>query len=258
MSAMLVVDAGNSRIKWGRCDERQVLDAAALPLDDPAAWERQRQAWQLASSVPCVLAGSNPPLVQRLASWLEDRGHRVELLDGFRRIPIETLVEQPERVGLDRLLNGVAALSRESARPAIVVDAGSAVTVDWIARNAFRGGAIFPGLRLMAQTLHAYTARLPVVAVTETVPAMPGVSTEKAIAAGMCGAVIGGILYLVEQLPLSSPADRRSKPVLYLTGGDAELLRPFIQLGLLRLGLDVEHWPWMTLEGIRLSAVGRP
>ena len=130
VTAFLVADVGNSRIKWGRCDERRVLEAAALPLDDAVAWHAQRQAWRLPSAVRCVVAGSNPPALGRLASWLAALSHSVESLDSFGKLPIEVNVDQPERVGLDRLLKAVAANSRDRGeRPAIVVDAGSAVTV---------------------------------------------------------------------------------------------------------------------------------
>jgi type III pantothenate kinase len=252
---MVVIDVGNSRIKWGRCDEQKVQEAASLPLADVEAWARQRQQWQLQPRERCVLAGVNPPVMAKLAAWLAKQGHAVELLDSYRALFVEVSVEQPERVGLDRLLNAVAANARDrTGKPAIVVAAGSAVTVDWIDQeNVFRGGAIFPGLRLMALALHAYTAKLPEVPVPNAQPELPAGSTEQAIAAGIHGAAAGGIIYLIEQLV----ADQRLEPLVYFTGGDGEFLSRSLEPHLRRLKLDWELWPWMTLEGIRLNAARR-
>ncbi len=263
MTALLVADVGNSRIKWGWCDDEQVVKAASLPLGDGdgGAWAEQHRAWRLEPSVRCVLAGSNPPALEALASWLAGLGHPVERLDSFRKLPIQVDVEQPEQVGLDRLLNAVAACSTGgSGRPAVVVDAGSAVTVDWIdERNVFKGGAILPGLRLMAQALHAYTAKLPVVPPPTALPPMPGVSTEKAIAAGVHAAFAGGILYLVEQLLHDLLEEDRGKLVVFVTGGDGALVTCSIEPQIHRLGVKtLTPWPWMTLEGIRFSAMRGP
>src|SRR5207248_1220580 len=146
------------------------------------------------------------------------RGDHVTVLDSHRQLPVETAVENPERVGLDRLLNAVAANSqRPRGSAALIVDVGSAVTVDWVDEaKAFRGGAIFPGIRLMAKSLHDYTAALPLVELQKRSPAMPGTSTVAAIEAGVYWAVVGAIRALGHALT----KDRRVPWVRFLTGGD--------------------------------------
>jgi type III pantothenate kinase len=238
-----VADVGNSRVKWGLCADRQVLRSAALPLDDPEAWERQRAAWNLAAGEWAV-ASVNPPAAKRLSDWLRGQGDRVTAVEDYRTLPLTVAVEQPERVGIDRLLNAVAARARSPGRPAVLVGAGSAVTVDWLDEHGtFRGGAIFPGVRLMAESLHHQTAKLPLVHVTDAAPEFPGTVTERAIAAGIHGAAVGGIRFLADRLRASHPGG----VAVYLTGGDAGLLAP-------ALPDDFEHWPLMTLEGLRLAA----
>ncbi len=246
---MIVADVGNSRMKWGRCDDRQVVDAVALPLDDPAAWEACWKRFVGPEPLIWVVAGVNPDRIAQLVEWLNSRATKISILDSYQRLPIALAVDHPERVGIDRLLNALAAKSRDRAgRPAALVDAGSAVTVDWLdAEGVFRGGAIFPGLRLMARALHDYTARLPAVEVVSPVPNPPAPATEPAIAAGIHGAVVGGIAYLVRRMAAALRAD----PVVYLTGGDASLLAP-------ALDVPFELWPNMTLEGIRLTARNAP
>src|SRR5207249_4465914 len=135
---------------------------ASLPPDDSAAWERQTSVWGLSGGTAWAVGGVHPGRRDVLAAWARSRGDTVLLLESWQQLPIEVAVAQPERVGLDRLFNAVAVNARRAPEAAaVVVDAGSAVTVDWVdARGVFRGGAIFPGFRLMAEALHRYTALL--------------------------------------------------------------------------------------------------
>jgi type III pantothenate kinase len=249
MNAAVVVDVGNSRIKWGRCAGGAVVETVSLPPDDPLAWRDQREHWQNDLTGSWVLTGVHPDRCNRLAEWLTQQGETVRIIRQARELPLHVDVEYPDRVGLDRLLNAVAANSRRAPGvPAVLVDAGTAVTVDWVdEQGAFGGGAIFPGLRLMAQALHNYTALLPLIEVGHTLPTMPGRSTPAAMEAGIYWTVVGGIRTLCAEL-----AGRRSTPALaFLTGGDGPALHA-------ALGPEVIAWPQMTLEGIRLTAESLP
>ena len=241
----LVVDIGNSRVKWGRCADGAVADSASLPHDDPAAWQSQLVRWGLTGTLGWVISGVHPRTRDRLADWVRGQGDSVRILGDPRLLSLQVRLERPDHVGIDRLLNAMAANTRRRpGAPAAVVDAGSAVTVDFIdGSGAFAGGAIFPGLRLMVRALHDYTALLPLIQVQSALPPLPGVSTPAAMEAGVYWAVAGGIQACVRRL--GSPAE------VFLTGGDAALLHP-------ALGDAVTFWPHMTLEGIRLSAEALP
>lgn len=251
MNPLLVVDVGNSRVKWGLCpapDQAAPMPFASLPADDLTAWERQLSAWNLSGPLRWALSGVHPARCARLAEWARQRGDTVWVLEDWRDLPLEIRLERPDWVGIDRLLDAVAAKGRgQPGTPAVIVDAGSAVTVDWLDESgAFAGGAIFPGPRLMAQALHDYTALLPLIQVSDANPELPGLSTPAAMEAGIFWAVAGGIRALTEQLTTRA----RTTPALYLTGGDAALLQP---------ALDPKFivWPTMTLEGLRLTAEGK-
>jgi type III pantothenate kinase len=245
MIPVLVADVGNSRIKWGRCQAGGVVSSVSLPPDGLTAWAEQAAAWGLEPECACAVAGVQPARRDRLAAWLREQGFRAEVLDSRERLPLQVALAAPERVGIDRLLDAVAAKSRcAPGQPAVLIDAGSAVTVDWLDEEAvFRGGAIFPGLRLMAQALHAYTALLPLIEVRTPDPPLPGTSTPAAMEAGILAAVTGGIQRLTDRLA----AQTARKPAVFLTGGDAPLLAK-------TLGFALRLWPEMTLEGVRLAA----
>ncbi len=245
MNVAIVVDVGNTRIKWGRCGAEGIGQIASLPPDDPSSWQRQLQDWQLTGPLAWAVSAVHPPRRDHLVSWLQERGDTVRLLDRSRDLPLRVLVERPDAVGVDRLLNAVAANAR--ARPAIIIDAGTAVTVDLVDETgAFRGGAILPGLRLMAQALHDHTALLPFVEVRAAAPPL-GTSTPTAIASGVYYSVCGGANLLLSLLAAHIPV----APTIFLTGGDAPLLQEHIDPRAIL-------WPSMTLEGIRLSAEAQP
>ncbi|MFO0863784.1 MAG: type III pantothenate kinase [Gemmataceae bacterium] len=105
-----------------------------------------------------------------------------------------------------------------AGKSAFLVDAGSAVTVDVVDdAGRFRGGAILPGLRLMANTLHRMTALLPLVSVEERYDP-PGRSTVPAMQAGIFHAVLGGI----ESLLRSMRSNFGDEGILLVGGGDAD------------------------------------
>ena len=246
MTPDIVADVGNSRIKWGRCSAVAVVEAVSLPPDDEEAWRQQADMWCLPEPSAWVVAGVHPGRRDRFADWVRRRGDLVTVLDDWRSLPLVVRVPRPEGVGIDRLLDALAVNAlRQPGRPAVVIDAGSAVTVDWVDEaGAFAGGAILPGIALMAKSLHDYTALLPLIDVPKQVPVVPGTTTPTAIEAGLFWAVAGGIWALV------AAYSRRfdGTPEVYLTGGDAPLLAA-ATLGPARLV------PLLTLSGVRLAAI---
>lgn len=258
MKPAVVVDVGNSFIKWACCVDGVVADKVSLAHDEPDAWEQQRAAWRLGAEVPWAVCGVRPHGRDELVKWLRRGGAEVVVLDRAQQLPLQVPLEYPDRVGIDRLLDAVAAnAERRFETPAVVIDAGSAVTVDWVdGQGAFRGGAIFPGMRLMAKSLHDYTALLPLIQVNEETP-LPGRSTVAAMHAGIFWSVAGGIKTLVEEMAAQSQAD--SGMDIFLTGGDTTLLTPALErmLGGRPLWRFLTR-PNLTLEGIRLSAEALP
>ena len=240
MSGPIVVDVGNTRIKWGLCSSAQVWSVAFLSADDPDAWHAQWRDWQLQPGQEWVVASVHPPRRDALVAWLRERGDAVTVLESYKDLPIKLDVEVPEKVGVDRLLNAVAAnLRRQENVAAILIDVGSAVTVDYVdGAGVFKGGAIFPGFGLMAQALHDHTALLPVVTLDpDALP--PGTATREAIQAGILHAVVGGIERLIVEYQHRFPCAFE----IFLTGGDARTVAA-------KLHRPIHLWPEMTLEGI--------
>lgn len=252
MTPDVVVDIGNSRMKWGLCKDGRVAEMASLPLGDPDAWTSQAGAWRMIPRVLWTVASVNPPVDRRFEEWATDRGGRVFNLDQLRDVPLNMAVDRPEQVGFDRVLAALAAHSLSHPDPAVVISIGTAATVDLVdAMGVFQGGVIIPGPRLMAESLHAQTAKLPLVdaAILPRVIA-PGKNTGDAILAGIRSAIVGATVLLANHY-----ADHAPSPWVFVTGGAAG------DLGQLHFGKrfkGTRFVPTLTLDGIRIAAEALP
>src|SRR5262249_47039257 len=162
-------------------------------------------------------------------------------------LPIVARLDFPDRVGLDRLAAAVAAnVLRTAGSPAIVVDAGSAVTVDLVGTDgAFEGGTILPGFRMSAEALSSADL-LPVAQFSpQEIPQVVGKSTEGAIRSGLFWGAVGAVREIIERM--SASLDQQ--PEIFVTGGDLRRLAE-------HLGDEASFVPNMVLSGIAAAARG--
>jgi type III pantothenate kinase len=161
------------------------------------------------------------------------RRRRLSLLEADAgSVPIAVRVDRPSEVGADRLVNAFAAGKLYGA-PAIVVDLGTATTLDVVAADgAYIGGAIAPGLELGLEALAARTAKLPRIELRRP----EHVIGRDTISAMQAGAVIG-------YLGLAGELIRRTRAEMAATG-EGDDPRVILTGGLSRA-------PWVEdLEGI--------
>lgn len=168
-------------------------------------------------------------------------------------LPLEVRVDEPAKVGIDRLLGAVAANQlRERNRPAVVVSLGTACTVNLIAADgAFEGGAILPGLGISAAALHEGTSALPMLSAEMIDPPADaiGKSTQGAISSGLVWGVVGAATELIDRMTRSF----EKPPQVFLTGGDATRLAGKL------IGPEgpARPLPNMVLAGIQIAAEER-
>jgi len=156
-------------------------------------------------------------------------------------IPMAVLTDQPDRVGVDRLVNALAAFERTKSWT-IVVDAGTAITVDVINDGgAFMGGIIAPGMGISSKALHHYTALLPEIPVNKPKTIL-GKNTEGAINSGIYWGTVGMVSRLISMLC----DELKCQPAIIATGGDAQLLAQEIP----KITCVI---PCLTLEGIKIA-----
>lgn len=155
---------------------------------------------------------------------------------------VDILCDEPARVGADRILNAIAAFARVRGS-CIVVDAGTAVTVNAISRDgAFMGGAIAPGPAIMVHSLASRTELLPTIS-PQKPGAVIGCNTADSIRSGVYYGCIG----LVSELVARMRAEMGRNAPLLITGGAGHFLAEEMP----------EHPPYhpaLTLEGLAIMA----
>ncbi len=140
------------------------------------------------------------------------------LFDHCTPVPVKNCYGSPETLGQDRLAAAVGAASICPNENLLIIDAGSAITYDFVSeKNEFLGGNIAPGIKMRLTMLNRMTKKLPLVEVEENelIPLF-GKTTRDAIAAG----VIRGIGYEVKGY-VRTLGERCKHYALFLTGGNA-------------------------------------
>jgi len=151
------------------------------------------------------------------------------------------LYDNPQEVGADRIVNGVAAFER-CRSAAIVVDFGTATTFDAIsAKGEYLGGAIAPGLSISAEALFERAARLPRVDIRRP-PSIIGRNTTHSLQAGLFHGYLALVQGIVERMRQEMPAPVR-------TIGTGGLVSP-LEAELRTILDDLD--PNLTLEGLRI------
>lgn len=256
-----VVDIGNSAAKVSQLENDLPKALHTYALQDL----RKLVTEQLPGEIGSVIIGNSgePALAEDLAAQVFARGGEAVVLSRDCALPFRSLYAAGQ-AGVDRLANVAAALHAETKGPVIIVDAGSAITVEMVgARDVFYGGVILPGLSLQAASLNRGTASLPLVerSAIESAGAgstghlgLPATDTGGAIAAGIFAAATGGVEKVISTY--FEQREMTGANVIF-TGGDGELLlkklslSPSIKHAALT-GSVVTFDPLLTLRGLAL------
>lgn len=240
---MLWLDVGNTRLKWQLDLGKRTLAGAAVhgggeALADAPIWR------ELSPGTPVwVACVASPILREGIVRECQQAGcpdvhwaASVAALGGLRNSYTE-----PARLGVDRWLAMLAAWQQQ-AGPAIIIDAGSAITVDWLDANGqHRGGHIVPGLSLLEQALRRGTAGVRAAALRAD-GVGPGTSTDAAVHQGVLAMAAGYLRFVLNEAWPESESAR-----LLLCGGDGPLLEPFLPRA-------AEWRADLVLEGLRHHA----
>ncbi len=234
--AILAIDAGNTRIKWGLWEERgfiargSVLTVRATELAD-ALHMLARPQRVIGSNVAGEKVGAQ--IRQALAPW---RLMPEWIVSRQRQCGVVSCYVQPEQLGSDRWAALIGAHARQ-ARACLVVNVGTAVTIDALTHEGeFLGGLIVPGIELMSRSLATGTAGLPNEAGQfEPFPT----STANAIYSGAIHAICGAI----ERMEHALAAAGHREAEIIVGGGGGDLVAA-------RLTQPATQAPNLVLEGL--------
>ncbi|QQE10388.1 type III pantothenate kinase [Planctomycetota bacterium] len=222
---LLAVSVGNTRTRLGAFVEGELVETATyVNSREVKLCDAMTHAFaQLKDKDDAVVLMSsvNGGAEDQIEQLLKDNLPNVDIKHVERDVPIPIGRQlDPEAIaGEDRLLNAAAAFDKLK-QSCVIVDAGTAITVDFVdGAGTFHGGAIAPGAQLQLDTLHNRTALLPEIFIEKPIEAI-GHNTIEAMRAG----VFYGLRGMVHELVEKFAEETGQYPLVVATGGDAQLL----------------------------------
>ena len=213
---ILVIDVGNTRIK-GAVFEGAIL----LEIFVFTKIELQKNIEIILKKFEKVsdLVVSSVGDVEKLSFLAFENVLNVHFISNTDPFPFQNKYATPQTLGIDRMVLAAGATLQFPNQNRLVIDAGTCVTYDFIDQdNNYLGGAIAPGLRLRYESLHNYTAKLPLLAL-ENPENLIGNSTSDSIHSG----VVNGLVYEIDGF-INEYRARYLNFIIILTGGDTDFL----------------------------------
>jgi len=252
-STALLIDIGNSRIKWVLQQDRRYQTRGAsehikrgLPAKLFKEWQSQPRPDQV---VACNVCGQD--VTDRLIKWVKDTWDlEVDFIEPRQRaFGVRNAYTEPTTLGCDRWANLIAAW--QNRRKALcVVDCGTAMTIDAIDQEGNHiGGLIIPGLHMMSSALGTQTRGLNAATIDQ-----PGQPPNGLLAGETNAAVQGGILYAtvatIDRIFADICGELGTPCLGLLTGGDAERVLPLLRA-------EFQHEPDLTFKAMSLLVKDR-
>ena len=236
---ILLLDVGNTRVKWAWLEYLEIAPSGAVAHDTThRSWQGEIEADGHRPSRIVVANVAGPAFAAALTLWSRDhyalepefivaRERLLGVTNGYRR---------PVALGVDRWLAMIAAW-RSAPRATLIVNSGTALTVDALDGSGRHcGGLILPGMQMLGE-LRAAWARDEELLADRSLAGLPADPVPLAL----------GVL--AERARAEFAAATGGSPRLLLTGGDAEALAPHLSGG-------AEIVPELVLTGLAIAATG--
>ncbi|MDA3952058.1 MAG: type III pantothenate kinase [Bacteroidales bacterium] len=237
----LTIDIGNSRNKIAVFNNDEIIDIITketLSISDIS---------EILSTYPKInyaILSRVKNIDSTIISYLKSNTSYFIDLDENSKIPIENLYQTKNTLGKDRLAAVIGANNIFPNTSVLVIDAGTAITFDFINKNnQYEGGTISPGLEMRFKSLNYYTNKLPLLNKNEDFNLIAD-NTANAIVSG----VQNGIIFEIDSY-INTLKNKYNDLKIFLTGGDAIFFDKklkntiFVNLNLNNIGLNkiLEH-----------------
>ena len=242
---ILTIDIGNSSVKFGVFDRENLIARFAVANANFSTADEIYS--QISNQIPVkkfssIVVSSVVPKISEIIGEVCEKFFNCAPLcvDSTLDFGLKIRYEQPEKLGIDRLIAAFAAAEKYGV-PCVVCDFGTATTIDAVnAQNEYLGGIITPGINTLSDALYAKTAKLPRVEIVKPLRVI-GNSTVSAIQSGIFFGYIG----LTEGILQRMIDELGEKPRVIATGGFAKLIAENCDL----IDLVDEN---LMLEGLRM------
>ncbi len=209
----LVIDIGNSSGKAAIFNKGEIISAKHWEIANLAEVKEWIRTYpEIGDAIISTVKKDDGGL----KGDLELHGIRVLILDERTPLPLVNRYKTPATLGKDRLAAAVGANARFPAQNLLIIDAGTAITIDFVSSgNEYLGGNISPGLSMRFRSLAEYTDNLPLLEKDDE-EALLGDNTEAAIRAG----IQWGIIFELDEY-INRQKIRYPDLKVIITGGDS-------------------------------------
>jgi type III pantothenate kinase len=213
---ILTIDVGNTRIKGAVFEDNILLEYFVFVKSEPKKnIENILKKYKKLTHLVISSVGN----LQKEAFLDFTDQLNVYFITHKDIFPFVNKYTTPQTLGIDRMVLAAGATLQFPNQNRLVIDAGTCVTYDFIDENdVYLGGAIAPGLRLRYESLHNFTAKLPLLTI-ENPDYLIGKSTTESIHSG----VVNGFVYEIDGF-IDEYKALYSNFIIILTGGDTDFL----------------------------------
>jgi type III pantothenate kinase len=229
----LIVDIGNSSTKLAVFEGKEKLSVSRINELSCEELEKELKGFKIKRAIISS--------VKKLPAFITDLFFAnipsVHVLSHKSKLPFKINYHTPETLGTDRIAAVAGAYNLFPGSEILVVDAGTAITFDFLSSDIYRGGNISPGISMRFKALNKFTGKLPLVTPSEKYTD-PGLNTIDAITAG----VITGVTYEINEYIRTFKKKHTDFKVI-LTGGDSGFLRE-------KINYQVAYMPDIVIDGL--------
>jgi type III pantothenate kinase len=240
---ILAVDIGNTMIDTGLFEKERLLAYKTLSTPSRDEVERIKSHLEFFPFDSAIVASVVPQITESIVDFLGRE--RTHIFDYRFPLNFKLSYRNPAELGADRIANAYYVF-RKYKRNSIVLDFGTAITIDVVSRDGVHlGGAILPGVDISLKTLYSKTALI-----REKSLGIPssfvGKSTKECLEVGILRGTEGGIRYILENIKKEMGWKR---PLLIATGGNFFMLREYLP--------ELVFDSYLTLKGLVLAFLDR-
>ena len=213
---LLAIDVGNTQIKLAVFEHHTLIHKEIIAYNDwqIAVKKNLKKFLKIENIVVASVGKLNKEDFLELNSNV-----KIYFITKESKFPFQNLYATPNTLGIDRMVLAAGAVLQFPNKKRLVIDAGTCITYDFIdENNNYLGGAISPGIRLRYESLHNYTAKLPLLT-KENPDNIIGNSTNQSIHSG----VVNGVAMEIDGF-INNSFGENDNFIIILTGGDAEFL----------------------------------
>ena len=211
----LIVDIGNTSTKLAVYKEQKRVFVSRINDLTCEELEKELSGYKIKRAIVSSVKELPPFITDLLFANIPD----VHFLSYRSKLPFQIEYETPVTLGTDRIAAVAGAYLYFEGENVLVIDAGTAITFDFLLENRYKGGNISPGISLRFKALNKYTGKLPLLEKSSDFSS-PGNNTTDAILAG----VICGVTFEINEYIRTFKKERKNVKVI-VTGGDGDFLK---------------------------------